>query len=326
MSRKFQVIGVGSPLLDVLAHVSEEFLAGVPGEKGGMELVDADQSARLISDLGSDAKQAAGGSAGNTIFGLAELGTSCTFLGKLGQDLSGDAYLKQSLAAGVDTSRFKRTRNLPTGKVCCMVTPDSERTFRTYLGAASALEPSEIAVEDFANAEFAHLEGYLLFNRDLTKRILECAKEAGCKISLDLASFEVVQANADILESMLADYVDIVFANEEEAKAFTGSDDPIVSLNRFAELCDVAAVKVGADGAYLKRGDETVRVQPFKANAIDTTGAGDLWATGFLYGYVNGRNLDECGRFASLLGAEVVQILGADIPKETRTKIKDIVK
>jgi sugar/nucleoside kinase (ribokinase family) len=326
MSRKFKIIGVGSPLLDVLAHVSDEFLAGIPGEKGGMELIDADQSSLLISDLGADAAQAAGGSAGNTIFGLAELGIPCTFLGKLGQDLEGDTYLKQSLAAGVDTSSFKRTQDLPTGKVCCMVTPDSERTFRTYLGAASALDPAEITVDDFAKAEYAHLEGYLLFNRELAMKIMTCAKEAGCKISLDLASFEVVQANADVLESMLTDYVDIVFANEEEAKAFTGSDDPILNVNRFAELCTVAAVKVGAEGAYLKRGDETVRVQPVPANAMDTTGAGDLWATGFLFGYVQGRPLDECGRFASQLGAEVVQILGADIPKTTWNRLKETIK
>ncbi|OVE78196.1 hypothetical protein BVX99_00485, partial [bacterium F16] len=195
--------------------------------------------------------------------------------------------------------------------------------FRTYLGAASSLSADEISPADFADADHAHLEGYLLFNRDLALKILQCAKEAGCTVSLDLASFEVVRANEDILESLLTDYVDIVFANEEEAKAFTRSDNHEENLNTFAQLCNTVAVKIGAEGAWLKHANEVVRVNALKADAIDTTGAGDLWAAGFLFEFLRGKSLADAGKLASRLGAEVVQILGADIPKTTWKTIKE---
>ncbi len=325
MQEKFQVIGVGSPLVDILAHVSEEFLAGVPGEKGGMQLVDATMSAELIGSLDKPAR-VPGGSAANTIFGLAELGLHCSFLGKLGQDEAGDFYINHCREGGLDVSRFKRTDGMPTGQVCGMVTPDSERTFRTYLGAASSLTPDEVSADDFAIAQHVHIEGYLLFNRDLTLQVLKCAKQAGCMVSLDLAAFEVVSANADILEELLNRYVDMVFANEDEAAAFTGDKDPESNLNALSRHCRTAVVKVGAEGAWLKQDNEIVRVGANKVEAIDTTGAGDLWAAGFLYGQMSGNPLRVCGEYGAILGAEVVQILGADISNERWKEIRKTVK
>lgn len=321
MSEQLQVIGVGSPLVDILAHVSEEFVVGVPGEKGGMELVDAQTSAGLIARLDSP-KRVPGGSAANTIFGLARLGTQCAFLGKLGEDDAGEFYRSYGRDCGLDVSRFKTTRTTPTGQVCCMVTPDSQRTFRTFLGAASELQPDEVSVADFSGVGHMHLEGYLLFNRDLTNAILAAAKKAGCTISLDLASFEVVQANADVLEGLLDTYIDMVFANEDEAKAFTGDENPEANLALLSRHCHTAVVKVGADGAWLKRGDESARVEAERVEAIDTTGAGDLWAAGFLYGHFTGKDLATCGQYGSIVGAEVVQILGASISDERWIEIR----
>jgi sugar/nucleoside kinase (ribokinase family) len=312
---RFDAIGVGSPLMDMLAHVEEAFLHAVDGAKGGMELVDHGGMQTLVEQL-SDHQHAPGGSAANTIFGMSRLGSRCTFLGKVGSGETGELYKSQASAHGVDTSRFKHCAESATGRCLSLITPDSQRTCRTFLGAAMNLAAEEISVADFANCRHAHIEGYVLFNRELTRRVLECAKEAGCAISLDLASFEVVAANRDILDDILADFVDIVFANEDEAEAYAGSKDPIVGLEALAKLCELAAVKVGPEGAYLRHAGQTVRVHATPVKAVDTTGAGDLWAAGFLHGHLQGWGLANSGALGARLGASVVQQTGAVIPDE----------
>jgi sugar/nucleoside kinase (ribokinase family) len=187
---------------------------------------------------------------------------------------------------------------------------------RTHLGAAAALTPAEITPEDFVGYDHAHVEGYLLFNPDLMCRVLQAAREAGCRISVDLASFEVVEAARDILPELLNDYVDIVFANEEEAGAFADSDDPARGLEALHAHCPTVAVKLGPEGVLLRNGGDTCAVpaRPV-AEAVDTTGAGDLWAAGFLYGLLDGRALTDCGRLGAALGAAVVTRQGAALPE-----------
>lgn len=308
------VIGVGSPLVDILTHVSDDFLATVPGAKGGMELVDHTHIDQILRGHDRQLHQTSGGSAANTIVGLAKLGIRCTFLGKLGADHLGRYYASAFETVGISTRRLKYCDRTATGRCLSMITPDAQRTCRTYLGAAMNLSPDEVTVDDFHTCTHAHIEGYKLFNRDLARRILHCAKEASCSISLDLASLEVVQANQDILDDLLHDYVDFVFANEDESKAYSGSDDPVYALDRLGELCDHVAIKLGAAGAYLKSGDEVVRVDAETVAAVDTTGAGDLWAAGYLYAHFHGLNLEAHGRIGSILGASVVQVVGANIP------------
>ena len=318
-----QIIGIGSPLIDSLTHVSEAFLADVPGDKGGMELVEIHHIEGLVERSENKVVHASGGSAANTILGLSQLGMNCTFLGKLGNDKHAEFYKDKFSEAGVCTERFKYSDGSSTGRCLSMITPDSQRTCRTYLGAAMTLDPNEIGVKDFAECTHAHIEGYKLFNRELTSAILQCAKEAGCSISLDLASFEVVHSNRDVLDKILTDYIDIVFANEDEAQAFCDSDDPLVGLKELAQHCEVAAVKLGADGAYIKRGEEVVKVDTPSVKAVDTTGAGDLWAAGFLYGYYRGLGLRECGLAGSILGSTVVQQIGAAIPNGEWPEIRE---
>ncbi len=287
-----------------------------------MEVVEHAHIEEIVGRNAGEIFNESGGSAANTIVGLSRLGISCTFLGKLGRDELGKYYHSKFSESGVCTNRFKYCDVSPTGRCLSMVTPDTERTCRTFLGAAMTLSPDEISVEDFAGCTHAHLEGYKLFNRDLALKILACVKEAGCTVSLDLASFEVVHANQDILDHLLSEYIDIVFANEDEAKAYCGSDDPEDALRRLSEHCDVCAVKVGAKGAYLKRGNEVATVSAESVKAVDTTGAGDLWAAGFLYGHYQGWDLENCGRVGSVLGASVVQQLGAIIPDTEWQEIK----
>lgn len=316
---KGKVLGVGSPVTDLLAQVDDAFVASLHGAKGGMELVTPEVMADIIARLKGTTLRAPGGSAGNTTFALARLGASCSFLGKLGKDDDGDYYRSSFQALGGDGSRFKYTLDRASARCVSLITPDGERTMRTDLGAALLLSPDEISPADFAGIYLAHIEGYLLFNPDLAQKVIRSAKEAGCLVSLDLGSFEVVRAAGSMLSSLLENYVDIVFANEDEAEAFCNEENPLVALGQLNKYCKVAAVKLGADGAWLQeRGEAPVRVHsvPVKAeNVIDTTGAGDYWAAGFLYGYLRGLPLLACGRIGSVLGAAVVQQIGAQLPE-----------
>jgi sugar/nucleoside kinase (ribokinase family) len=311
----FDLIGVGSPIIDTLIPIEEAFLEKVGGAKGGMELIDAARALEILALVSDPVTDAPGGSAGNTTIGVARLGLKTTFLGKLGNDPMGGVYRTAFGEAGGDGSRFK-TGRVPNARCLSLVTPDSQRTMRTDLGAAMGLAPDEITADDFKGCRHAHIEGYLLFNRALLMKVLESAKAAGCTISLDLASFEVVRAAADILPSILKDYVTIVFANEDEAGAFTGMGSDYEGMARhLAGLCRIAVVKMGKEGSLIASGGNVLRVKPvWVEKAVDTTGAGDLWAAGFLYGWLKGHELDACGRYGSVLGAEVVQVMGASIP------------
>lgn len=318
-----KAIGVGSPIVDLLAQVEESFVEGIDGAKGGMELVSPEAMEALVASLTGPQTIAPGGSAGNTTFAMAKLGLEASFLGKLGLDADGTYYKEQFQALGGDVSRFQGTSDAHTARCLSLITPDGERTMRTDLGAAALLGPQEARATDFAGFDVVHLEGYLLFNRDLMTAVLEATTRGGAPVSLDLGSFEVVKAAADILPDMLKNSVDIVFANEDEAEAFCGTKDPEKALAALGELCETAAVKLGGDGALLKRGGETCRVPAVSIEKlVDTTGAGDLWAAGFLAGWTQGKPLETCGKMGAILGGAVVQIVGASLPEPTWTKIQ----
>ena len=223
MSLSKKIIGVGSPILDTVMQVDESFIEQISGAKGGMVYVETDTIENLLGKAPNEAIKSPGGSAGNTLFALARMGNKAAFIGKTGNCKNGIFYRKSFEALGGDSTRFK-IGSVPNGQCLSLVTPDGERTLRTHLGAAMTLLPEEISASDFDGYEHAHIEGYLLFNEALMRSVLDAAKEAGCTISLDLASFEVVQASKAILKQILKEYVDIVFANEEEANAFINKE------------------------------------------------------------------------------------------------------
>lgn len=319
----FEIIGVGSPIVDSLAHVTEDFLSTIEGEKGGMLLVNAEQIKALVKRVTTPIIEAPGGSAGNTIFALSRLGTATTFLGKIGNDAVAEFFKKAYAGMGGNTERFK-IGNVPNGRCLSLVTPDSERTMRTDLGAAMTLAPEEVSAEDFAGCKHAHIEGYLLFNRDLLRAVLDAAKAAGCTISLDLASFEVVGACIDVLPEILKNDIDIVFANEDEAAAFCGAGKSYEDMaQELATLCSIAVVKLGKDGSLICTDAAITRVEPIVVdNVTDTTAAGDFWAAGFLYGWLQGKSLQAAGTCGSILGAEVVQVMGSVLKDSTWEDIK----
>ena len=302
--------------MDIVAQVPEAFLSNVRGEKGGMVLVDDAEMARILSLLDVPLAQSTGGSAANAIFNAARLGLSTAFIGKLGNDALAKTYVDRFRAAGIDVTRFKRG-DRANARCLALVTPDAQRTMRTNLGAALTLSPGEISAWDFAGARHAHIEGYLVFNHELCGAVLDAARAAGCTISLDLSSFEVVNGSRDWMFGQFGHGIDVVFANEDEIRAlYPGRGGDYEALAReLASLGVTAAVKMGREGSWIARGNEAYRNPPIHlSDPVDTNGAGDAWAAGFLYGYLRGLPLPQCGAIASTMGSETVRHLGPLIP------------
>jgi len=322
-----KILGMGNALTDILLQVdNDEILFSLNLLKGGMQLINTERSHEINVAVSNYSKiMATGGSASNTINGITRLGMQGGFVGKIGKDDIGLFFTNDSINNGVVPHLL--TSETPSGRCTVLVTPDSERTLCTYLGAACELAASDLKPEMFRGYDIFHIEGYLVQNHDLIRTAVRLAKQEGLKVSVDLASYNVVEENLDFLLEIVHQYVDIVFANEEEARAFTGKE-PEEALKDISEHCEIAIVKVGKDGSFIKSGDKTLQIQPRKANCIDTTGAGDLYAAGFLFGLANNYSLEICGKIGSLISGNVVEVLGAKMSDEVwdaiHAEIKDI--
>jgi sugar/nucleoside kinase (ribokinase family) len=311
-----KVIGMGNALVDVLVRIDDDKLLekfGLP--KGSMQLVDKEKSQMIIGAL-SHLKYdiASGGSAANTINGLANLGLATGYIGKIHEDKFGEIFRKDMTEKGIVA--FLLSGSQDTGIATTLISPDSQRTFGTYLGAAVELATADIRPEYFDDYDYFHIEGYLVQNHELIETAVKLASRAGLKVSIDLASYNVVEANLEFLKKLVHDYVDIVFANEEESKAFTGLEAE-AALEEIAKMCEMAIVKVGAKGSLVKAGSDQVSVGAIKANPLDTTGAGDLYAAGFLFGLSNNYSLEKCAQLGGLLGGNVIEVIG---PKMNATR------
>ena len=319
------VLGVGNALVDVISVLNDDsVLEKFELPRGSMTLVDTELSKKIYDATYSEKSElATGGSVANTMRSLASLGGNGGFLGKIGDDKLGNLFRHDFERKGIRTHLILSEKD--TGRVMGLVSPDSERTMATCLGAAAELTPADFSSEIFKGYDYLYMEGYLVFNHDLIKAGVEMAKAAGLKIAIDLASFNVVEANLEFLKDLVKNYVDIVFANEEEAKSFTGKE-PEEALHEIAKYCELAIVKVGKEGSFIKHGNKVVKVDTIKASAIDTTGAGDSYAAGFFYGLTNGYNLETCGRIAALISGKVVEVMGANLPDEQWPEILKSIK
>lgn len=317
------IVGVGSALVDMLARESDAFLQKLGVEKGGMNLVESDYIEQLVAQIDDPPSIVPGGSACNTAIGVGMLGGKARFVGKLGQDQLGKLFQEDLKKNHVEPILFSSA--LPTGRVLSVITPDAQRSMFTYLGAAAELKPEEITPDCFDQAAIVHVEGYLLFNRDLMLATIKAAKAAGARVSLDLASFNVVAESLDLLNQIVADYIDILIANEDEARAFTGEADEAKALAMLSKNVEIAVLKIGHRGSFVNYQGEHISIAPMVCpNAMDSTGAGDLWAAGFLFGLVNGHSIEKSGQFASACGAEVCQVIGANIPEEGWERIRNL--
>ena len=324
-SAKLDLIGVGSPIMDLIATVPFEFLRDhVAGDQGGMVLVDDAEMSAILTALADQTITSTGGSAANATLNATRLGLRTTYLGKLGNCDVAATYRNRFEALGIDSSRFK-TGEVPNARSLILTTPDADRTMRTDLGAAMTLSPDEISSADFEGCRHTHMEGYLVFNEALADAVLAAARAAGCTVSIDLASFEVINATRPWIFKQLASGIDIVFANEDEIRAlFEDETSPYDELaKRLASHGVIAAVKVGKDGAWIAQGDELHRIEPVVVdNVVDTNGAGDSWAAGFLSAQLRGKSLAESGKIASHVGAETVKHLGPIIPDDIFADLK----
>lgn len=321
-----KILGIGNALVDVMTIVPDEsLLSQFSLPKGSMTMVDATRSAHIKHQIKSLKKTlASGGSAGNTIYGLGRMGVHSSFIGKVGRDELGNFYEKDMVDAGISPV-LMRSPISPTGTAVALVTPDSERTFATHLGAATELSADELTGTDFKGYNILYVEGYLIYNLPLVEKAFRIAKENRMCIALDLASFNVVNEMLPDFDRIVREYVDIVFANEEEARAFTGLG-PVEALEAISAKCKIAVVKTGPDGSWIKRGDEVIKVDALKVKAVDTTGAGDLYAAGFLYGFSHGFGLEKCGLFGSILAGKVIEVIGARMPDEKWAEAKKLIQ
>lgn len=320
-----KILGMGNALVDIMTTVPNDgVLEQFNLPKGSMQLVDSNLSQKIADSTSQyNQKITAGGSAANTIHGLAHLGAPCGFLGKIGTDEMGRLFKSDLEKSGVTPHLL--TSSTASGRAIAFVTPDSERTFATYLGAAVELTAQEIDREVFSQYDYFYIEGYLVQNHDLIETAIKTARSLSMKVAIDLASYNVVAENIDFLRRIAKDYVDIIFANEEEAKAFTGKEAE-AAAEELAAMCDIAVVKVGKRGSIVRNGNNISRVGIIDANCIDTTGAGDLYAAGFMYGLASGYSLDKCGQIGSLLSGKVIESLGAQISAENWKVIDEEMK
>lgn len=317
-----KVLGIGNALVDVLVKIdSDKLLDQFDLPKGSMQLVDKQKSQHLLSALAEyESEVASGGSAANTINGLAYLGVDCGYIGKIHDDEKGGLFRTDMEKKGIKSMLLFGQQD--TGVATTLISEDSQRTFATYLGAAVELVPEDLKEVFFKGYDIFHIEGYLVQNHELIERAVVMAHQAGLKVSMDLASYNIVEENLDFLKALIRDYVDIVFANEEESKAFTGFE-PQEALQDIASQCELAVVKVGADGSLVKTSREEITVSALPARPIDTTGAGDLYASGFLYGYAQDLPLAKCAKLGSLLAANVIEVVGPKMNDDRWESIKN---
>ena len=316
-----RVTGIGSALVDLLVKEDDQFLRDLGKRKGGMTLVENNDMENILKRTSQKPVVIPGGAACNTIVGVGKLGGEARFIGTRGDDDDGVFYENQLEKYNVEP--VFTVSSLPTGKVLSVITPDAQRSMFTFLGASTELDPEKITREMFKDTAIAVIEGYLLFNPELIMVALKSAEAAGAMIALDLASFEVVENARGILKDIVKDYVDILIANEDEAKAYTGASDELRAIESLSEHVSIGVLKLGKRGSCISADGKTIRVKPVTGkNVVDTTGAGDLWAAGFLFGLAHGFSIEKSGEIASACGYEVCRVVGATIPDKGWDRIK----
>ncbi len=330
--KEFDAFGIGSALMDFLVEMEDKELVELSLEKGSMTLISEDESKKLMKKLESyNVRTAPGGSTANTLAGIAALGGRVAFCGKVGHDLYGEVYEQKSADCGV-CSRIRKHSSKATGHAITFITPDSERTFATHLGASIHLKKEDVLEEDIVKSRIFHTEGYQLEDAGLKEtamHALSLAKKNCVMVSIDLADAGLVKRNLGQMREIAREYADIVFANEKEAFAFAGMPDsgrPEDALEELSKYCKTAVVKIGAKGSLVKQGNKSFRIEPFIAKAVDTTGAGDMYAAGFLFGISRGLPVDVCGRIGSWAASKVVAQVGARLNCCLKDEVKSIIQ
>lgn len=318
---KYDVYALGNALLDVEFEVSPEVLQDLGIDKGVMTLLDQDSQDKIISNLAKyDQKRSCGGSAANTLIAISQFGGKAFYSCKVADDEPGQFYTQDLIDCGVATN----LENHPpesgvTGKCLVFVTPDADRTMNTFLGISGEFSDQELVPEVIKNAEYTYIEGYLVSGENSKQAAIkarEIAQAAGKKVAFTLADFNMVKFFKPGLLEIIGSGVDFLFANESEALLMAETEDFDVAVNYLKTIAKGFAVTRGAAGSVVYDGEKLVTIEPFPVKAIDTVGAGDMYAGAFLYGITNGMNYKEAGRLASLASSTIVTTLGARMKTE----------
>ncbi len=315
-----KILGLGNALTDILLQVSDDDLRELQLPKGSMNLIDLETARSIQSRFAHIRKtMVAGGSAANTINAIAALGGKSAFIGKIGLDEIGEFYREDLIKNGAYPMLLQS--NMMSGCCTVFITPDGERTFATYLGAAADLKPEDIQRDAFRGYDIFHIEGYMVQNHELIKKAIEMAYEENMTISIDLASYNVVNDNREFLSSLIEKYVDIVFANEDESYAYThlSAEESVEKISRQSQI---AVVKVGKKGSYIMSNDVREHIGAITSACLDSTGAGDLYAAGFLYGMSEGLDIRRCAEIGTLAAGRVVEVVGTKLTEETWEEIR----
>ena len=322
-----KILGLGNALVDVLSKLdSDETLVKIGIQKGAMDMISREQMYVIRKyQANTETTQAPGGANCNTMRAIALLGGQSGFIGKVGDDNLGEFYEEALLKAGVASYLIKTEG--PSGACTVFISPDGERTMGTFLGPAPTISPDEITEDVLRNYDCIHIEGYLIVNEELVRETMKKAKRLGLKVALDLANYNIVNAYKGLLEEVIPQYVDILFANASEAEAFTGlpAQEAVKALEKQVH---VALVTLGKDGSLIGSEGKFYHVDAEGGKPVDTTGAGDNFAAGFLYGQSVGASLVQSAQIGSMLSGYVIDVVGPQVPadkwKQIKLKVKTI--
>lgn len=320
-----KILGLGNALVDVLSKLeSDETLVKIGIQKGAMDMISREQMYVIRKyQANTETTQAPGGANCNTMRAIALLGGQSGFIGKVGDDNLGEFYEEALLKAGVASYLIKTEG--PSGACTVFISPDGERTMGTFLGPAPTISPDEITEDVLRNYDCIHIEGYLIVNEELVRETMKKAKRLGLKVALDLANYNIVNAYKGLLEEVIPQYVDILFANASEAEAFTGlpAQEAVKTLEKQVH---VALVTLGKDGSLIGSEGKFYHVDAEGGKPVDTTGAGDNFAAGFLYGQSVGASLVQSAQIGSMLSGYVIDVVGPQVPADKWEQIKLKVK
>ncbi len=308
------VIGIGNAIVDVLIYTNDSFLENNALKKGSMTLINESEAEKLYFTSKSSL-ETSGGSAANTIAGISSLGSAANFIGRIKEDHLGNIFKSDICKTGVSFDTIPIKEGPPTARCFIYITPDAERTMCTFLGSSVFLEPKDIDFSILKNAKILYLEGYLWDLNSAKDSFITAAKECKAydgKVALSLSDSFCINRHRESFKELINQYVDIVFANEDEIKTLLQTESLDSAVEIIKEICDISIITKGAKGSIIVEKKNKHIIQPYNfGNVIDTTGAGDLYASGFLHGFVKGKDLKVCGLMGSICSGYIVTQLGS---------------
>lgn len=314
----YDVFGVGNAIVDIQLKIDDAFLNRIDVAKGLMTLVDAERQVEVLAALAGQAThRCSGGSACNTVVGVADMGGTAAYACKTANDDLGSFYIDDLRKVGVDV--LVESGEGTTGTSVILITPDAQRTMLTHLGISSTLSPADIPADEIARAKYLYVEGYLFpgdSTREAALRAIDIAKEYGVKVALTISDPFVVGLHKDLFWKLIEGPVDLLFANLEEARALTGEHDPIEAARKIHKHATNVALTLSADGSLLMHGDQLFPIEGVKTVAVDTTGAGDMYAAGVLYGLTHGYSWKQAGQLGSHAASRIVSQMGARLEQK----------